>query len=235
MSGYPTPAGPIFRSLLFCDEMEPSLIFGTSERTCTLDSSFFTFSNHSSCLQVGFTAFVDRFDILYSVCRSILLTNIQSIHLVPPPLSLDFWRDMLGRLPNIRHIKLSLGYMPDIACALLGSRDGNVDRGQHEVLAPALEELELSKVDLSSGEDINMPPPDLQLLFDAISTRKATRCGLVFTECRVETVEGFRALDLIGWWDDAEFKVACNTRPVENGIEAPPGMFTTNHGQARAT
>ena len=65
-----------------------------------------------------------------------------------PRFSSPFWRKMLGHLPNLRYLKLSRGFMLDLASALsltphgyTENQGGDVDRGLDRVLAPALEEV----------------------------------------------------------------------------------------------
>lgn len=46
------------------------------------------------------------------------LANFQSVHVRYPLLSAAFWKHVLGQLQNLRYLKLSRGYMPDLASVL---------------------------------------------------------------------------------------------------------------------
>ncbi|KAF8555402.1 hypothetical protein OG21DRAFT_1496351 [Imleria badia] len=112
--------------------------------------------------------------IISSICCSLPLTNVETIHAVKPPVSLAFWRKIFGHLPNLHYLKLSEGRMPDLASILSLYCQGDSDRGPDQVLAPLLEELELEDIGFAAlvPEGLVMDPPtaDLQCLFAALSS-----------------------------------------------------------------
>ncbi|KAF8555540.1 hypothetical protein OG21DRAFT_1602811 [Imleria badia] len=108
-----------------------------------------------------------------------------SVHVTNSPSSLYFWRNMLEHLPNLRYLKLSEGFMPDLASALsftpgdyTENQAGNADLGPDRVLVPALEELELLHVSFFF-------PTPLQPLYDALSSRQESQGQLTMAECIV--------------------------------------------------
>ena len=61
-----------------------------------------------------------RNSITSRMCCSVSLSNVQSLHVqVNPPSSPAFWMRVLGHHQDLRHIKLSNGYMPDLLVASL--------------------------------------------------------------------------------------------------------------------
>ena len=100
----------------------------------------------------------DPEDIMSAICCSVPLTHVQSLHVIAPPLSSDFWRKTLGHLEGLRHMKLSDGYMPESPMSLLAGLvgvpvgDATLDRDptlDHRFV-PALEELELYRIKFAS-------------------------------------------------------------------------------------
>ena len=99
------------------------------------------------------------------------LANFQSVHVRYPPLSTAFWKHVLGQPQDLRYLKLTRGYMPDLASVLsfttrdhTENQDGDADRGPNRMFAPALEELELC------GIVFPTEPPDL----DAVNVSPAS-------------------------------------------------------------
>lgn len=56
--------------------------------------------------------------IVSDICCSVPLTNVQKVYVSCPPFSSALWKKILGHLPNLRHLKLSKGNMPDLASIL---------------------------------------------------------------------------------------------------------------------
>lgn len=143
-----------------------------------------------SIVQGMMTGSRDR--ITSDMCCSVPFTNVQTVHVLNPPFSSAIWKNALGRLQNLRSIKLSDGYMPDLAPVLsltphepTENQGGHVDRGPNQLFAPALEELELSDIKFSPNPASNSgrAAADLQSLYDALSTRKESRGRLAMTRC----------------------------------------------------
>ena len=55
----------------------------------------------------------DRDRIASDVCCLVPLTKVQSVHLITPPYPSVFWSETLGRLYDLRYLKLSHSYMLD--------------------------------------------------------------------------------------------------------------------------
>lgn len=124
----------------------------------------------------------------------------------------------MGHLPNLRYLKVHLGYMPDLASVLSltprgeTEEGGYADRGPDQVLAPVLEELELGGIAVSASlpEGLMMDPPaaDVQSLYDALASRQESQGRLSVVGCRVykhgriDTI-----LDMVGRWEDGHFHV----------------------------
>ncbi|KAI9574266.1 hypothetical protein HD554DRAFT_2165761 [Boletus coccyginus] len=148
--------------------------------------------------------------IISDICCAMPLTNVQSVHVLHPPSCSAFWKHALGHLGGLRHLKLSRGNMPDLASALsLAPRDCTkkqdeyMDCGLDRVFAPALEELELYDILLSTS-----PPDDQQSLSDALSTRKESRGRVTMAQCAVVAEDGRHTmLDMVGRWESGHFHV----------------------------
>ncbi|KAF8437220.1 hypothetical protein L210DRAFT_602369 [Boletus edulis BED1] len=130
--------------------------------------------------------------IVSRICCSIPLPDVQRVRACSPPLSATFWMDVLSHLQGLRSLKLSRGYMPQIASILSLAPDNRAEEGGHQnpsrLLAPALEELELYDILFSkaveSYHDVDrLEVADVQSLHDALSTRKDTRVRLTMTGC----------------------------------------------------
>ena len=95
--------------------------------------------------------------IIRCICCSIPLADVQSLHIVQPLSASTFWKEMLGLLPGLRYIKLSKGYMPDMAPALLvenpNEHTPDGPDSTNYAFASALEELELYRMKLSYADD----------------------------------------------------------------------------------
>ena len=163
---------------------------------------------------------IHRNRLISRICCSMPLSHVRSVHVLNPPFSLAFWTDVLGRLRNLRYIKLSNGIMPNLASALsltlhdfTENQDGQADRGQSQILAPALEELQLDGILFSTafGGDMNpLEATDLQSLCDALSTRKEPRGRLRMTSCysvKRTSDRQLKVFDMEGWWEGGRFCV----------------------------
>lgn len=225
------PDSPKFRSLTIGSPGRIALAFSTLERVeCySRDSLFSIRLDDDALLKIVFVsdgAPMDALDYpaLSGICSQIPLTNIQSVHFLGSSLEPEFWRDILSSLSDVRHIRFSQNKMPNITSMLsLPShhltrswQDDRADRGRGEIFVPALEELELYQTTLKRVRGRSDPNPyvaDVQALYDAIATRKETRCRLTIRECR-SMPEGrvVEALDSVGWWESTEFRVTSNVR-----------------------
>ena len=144
----------------------------------------------------------DREDLVGGVCGGMPLTNLQSAHFsfdMGTTLSSAFWRKTFGHLQELRYIRLSEVNLQGLVRVLSLSphhgpknRGGNLELGSGQVFAPALEELELYRVNFSkkcSGRSQGNPNDcscSTPCLYDALSCRQAEGHGLrrlVFTEC----------------------------------------------------
>jgi len=211
-----------FRSLTIGSQSRIALAFSTSERVeCySPDSLFFVRSDENAHLKVLFVADPPMYEIdcpVLSGIRSVIpLANIESVHFLgTTSLEPEFWTDILGSLSDVRHIRFSHEDMPNITSALsLPSqhltrswKDHCADSSQGEIFVPKLEELELYQTILNDVRAGQSPDPyvaDLHDLYDAIATRKETRCRLTIEECRLMTG---MMLCKVGWWEGTEFKV----------------------------
>ena len=212
---------PTFRSLIIAYSESPQgstdLSFRTSERdvdSCISASR----SNwgHGIPLQISLAyrqSINGRMHLLNQICCSMPLSHIQSVHVINPPSSVAFWTDTLGCLPVLRHLKLSDGFMPEIASILslsphdTADQDGLGDRGRDRVFVPALEELELNKISSSTAVYFltGTIQTDFQTLSDTLSTRKEPRGRLTITQCVQHTSHGKKIFDLDGWWGGGRF------------------------------
>ncbi|KAF8120352.1 hypothetical protein EV363DRAFT_1280937 [Boletus edulis] len=127
------------------------------------------------------------------------LINIQSVNITNPPFSSAIWRKLLEHLPSLRHLKLSYGYMPDIAPVLSvtpycnGTEKRGTHAGQHldSVLAPALVELELDNISLSMTRrrgrhckmDSDPPAGNVESLYAALRSRREHPGQLTMQTC----------------------------------------------------
>jgi len=215
-----------FRSLTVRRQNKIMLIFSTSEHVgCrTTYSIYLPGLDDNTLLRVAFflSYCTDPLD-LSGIWSAIPLTNIQCVNIFGLQLSLEFWRDILALLSNVRHIRISQYYLPNITPMLsLGPsphlarsmQDDRVNGGQGETFVPALEELELCGTILKrvrGGRDPDPGVADIQDLYDAIATRKETRCRLVIKDCRLDTNEDEDLrLESVGWWEGDQFRVTSN-------------------------
>ncbi|KAN0097086.1 hypothetical protein V8E55_001532 [Tylopilus felleus] len=210
------PSSPTIRSLVIDSAQWGKTIFtlSTSQRDCDPSQGEWG-CNIPLRIVVGLSSSMSRSDgdrILADICRSIPPTPVQSLHVLYPPRSSAFWMHTLGHLQDLRYLKLSHGEMPDLASILsfppqdrtLGAQSGQADRGLDGVFAPALEELELYDILLSTAPPTNDP----QSLSDALSTRKETRGRLIMKECAVTATYTYcPKLDMVGRWEDGHFYV----------------------------
>ena len=201
------------------------LAFSALERDCVFDAHVPDEEwdcNIPLTLMVGFgesmtTDREERIMIMGDICCSILLTNVQSVHVINPPFCSVFWKKLLGHVPNLRYLKLSSGDMPELPSVLsVTPRDGAENHDRHAdqdpwMFAPALDELELNC--------ITFPPParerdkdtfatDIQSLYDALSTRRESRGQLIMSPfCYEETKCGHTSMGMVGRWEGGHFHV----------------------------
>ena len=224
---------PTIRSLIIADSESPlgctALSFRASERDvnsciCASCSNW----GRGIPLQISLANrqhINDEKHLLNRICCSMPLSHIQSVHVIKPPLPVAFWTDILGCLPHLRYLKLSEGFMPEIASILslsphnTADQDGLGDRGRDHIFVPTLEELELDKITFSAavnivtGNDIPFETSDFQSLSDALSTRKEPRGRLTITRGVQRTSHGMKMFDLDGWWGGGRF---CTVSYKEN-------------------
>ena len=125
----------------------------------------------------------DRNRIFNGVCCAIPSTHIQTLHVIHPPFSPNFWRKLLDHLPGLRYMKLSNSrIMPDLVSLLALPADeplvtperhgtSDHDRTRNHKFVPALEALELCRIGFrQSTVDEDCDPQ--QSLLDTLSTRK---------------------------------------------------------------
>jgi len=223
------PNSPKFRSLAIGSLRQIALAFSTSERVerYSPDSLISIKSDDDALLKVVFD-FTDTpmnkldYPVLRGICSQIPLMDIQSVHFLGLSHGPKFWRKMLVSLSDVRHIRFSRDYMPNITSMLsLPShpltrnwQDGRADRGQGEIFVPSLEELELYHITLKrlcEGSDRDPYVADVQDLYDAIAMRKETGCRLTIKECCSVTNGGVvEVLDSVGQWESDQFRVTSN-------------------------
>ena len=193
---YEVPSSSTIRSLVivYSPSEYTRLIFYTSEHYC--DSCPFAPCSRLDCMAP--LEILLAFRLLCRICCSMPLSNVQSVHVFHPPFSSSFWTDFLGHLQGLRHLKLSYGCMPDLASVLRVSpppedsaetHDAQATRNAHQMLAPALQALELHDIGFSSAlESLFLyrdQAADVKSLWDALSTRQQPRGGrLIMSQCR---------------------------------------------------
>ncbi|KAF8559918.1 hypothetical protein OG21DRAFT_1492356 [Imleria badia] len=115
--------------------------------------------------------------IISNILFALPLAQVQSVHVLRPPFSPAFWRKSLAHLQDLRYIKLSNGFVPDLASVLYSTAHGDAnqdatgDQDSNHILAPRLEELELCDIVFSPGghSDLLKPAITQRCLFDALS------------------------------------------------------------------
>ncbi|KAN0097008.1 hypothetical protein V8E55_001454 [Tylopilus felleus] len=124
------------------------------------------------------------------ICCSMPLMDVQNLHVVTPPISVDFWKRILGYLQDLRYLKLSRGYMPKLASLLsFTAHENPVEHGGGDLntYAPALEEVELYRIALMIDPRVSntriLGSGDLSSLQDALSTRKDPQVRLKIFAC----------------------------------------------------
>ncbi|KAF8138939.1 hypothetical protein EV363DRAFT_1315243 [Boletus edulis] len=160
------------------------------------------------------------------ICCSIPLTNVQSVHVVNPPFSSRFWREILEHLEDLRYLKLSDGCMPDLASMLSVTHCGlTTNQEQHDNggVVPGLEELELCDITFLPVLDDDADSPkaaDVQSLCDALSTRKEPRGRVTMTRCiKSNSRRKWREFDMTGWWEGGRFHVIEERRRRYSKVE----------------
>ncbi|KAI9574261.1 hypothetical protein HD554DRAFT_16260 [Boletus coccyginus] len=207
-------SGPTIRSLgIESGDWEMAILtFSASERAF---NSSISISHAAWCCNIPLQVVIhfpqsDGDHVVSDICRAMPLTNVQSVHVLHPPSCSSFWKLALGHLPDLRYLKLSRGNMPDLASTLslaprdcTKKQDGYMDCGLDRVFAPALEELELYDILLSTS-----PPDDQQSLYGALSTRRESQGRLTMTQCAVVAKDGRHTmLDMVGRWEGGHFHV----------------------------
>ncbi|KAG6373825.1 hypothetical protein JVT61DRAFT_5972 [Boletus reticuloceps] len=119
--------------------------------------------------------------VISDMCCSLPLKHVQTLRVVQPPTSRDFWTRIFGHLPDLHRITLSEGNMHDIAATLFPesrwhSRTDNQnaypDRGRSQTFT--LEELEMDKDTLPArpeGREPGTLSRNVQSLYDALLPR----------------------------------------------------------------
>jgi len=217
------PDSPKFRSLTISQLWEIALTFGKSKRVeiYSPSSSFPISMEDNALLKVIFVPVDSPMDEhhLSGICNAFPLANIQSVHFILPPFEPEFWRVMLTSLSDVWHIRFSRYKMPNITSMLsLPShpltrswQDGRADTGQGEIFVPGLKDLELHQTILHGVRWRRDPNPyvaDVQDLYNAIATRKETRCRLTIKECHLEIYAGGdEYFESVGRWEGDQFSV----------------------------
>ncbi|KAF8555387.1 hypothetical protein OG21DRAFT_1496338 [Imleria badia] len=218
-------SSPTIRSLVTTSsEKVTKLTFSTPARDC--DSSI-----SPSCIEwdrnipLQIILFFNRFTtnhvrdgIIRHICCAIPLSEVHSVHVICPAFYPTIWWDILGRLQGVRYIKLGKVDITDLVLMFSrGPRDymenqaEHANRGQSEIFAPALEELEFYDVVFSTALEEDMDPlkvTSVQNLCDALATRKEPRGRLTMTRCTVRNVHGReKQFDMVGGWEGGHFHV----------------------------
>ncbi|KAF8555348.1 hypothetical protein OG21DRAFT_1496310 [Imleria badia] len=214
-----TLSSPIIRSLTIDFSYgEATLTFSASERN--FDSTFSIVSCNSQYWGCNIPLKIklhwhpswtgsDADHIIGNIVFALPLTHVQSVHVLRPPFSPAIWRRMLAHLKDLRYIKLSDGFVPDLASALYftahvdANQDATGDRDSNHIVAPRLEELELCDIIFSSGGDPDMRTPAItqRWLFHALSARNAPQGRFTMTRC---WIGNSKILDVVRSWDDVD-------------------------------
>lgn len=131
------------------------------------------------------------------VCCSLPLTNVQSLHVIDPSSASAFWSKILGHLQGLRYLKLTEGWLPDLATVLSAAHDDDTEdqrerddqQGSERIVAPALVEVVLCRVffpwiPLPRCGCRPFPGGDVFALHDVLSKRKDSHGGQVtLIEC----------------------------------------------------
>ncbi|KAF8437157.1 hypothetical protein L210DRAFT_3547026, partial [Boletus edulis BED1] len=155
-------SSPTFRSLVIdLTSYRAALTFSSLEHDC---DSFDSMSQDWGCntpLKISVCWFMsdtrNPLDCILGDISSIVpLMDVQSLHVICPPVSPATWRTALGHLQGLRYLKLSFGDLPDLAPVLsltdpttsegAEGQSGHTNRSPDRMLAPALEELELHRI-----------------------------------------------------------------------------------------
>ncbi|KAF8423175.1 hypothetical protein L210DRAFT_3570315 [Boletus edulis BED1] len=227
-------SSPTFRSLIIdLAGCRKELTFSPLERDC--DSLDPTLQQDWGCntplkIRVCWFKSDTRWDldcILDDVSSFVPLMDVQSVHVINPPVLPAIWRSALGHLQDLRYLKLSSGNLPDLAPVLsltaLTTSEGTEGQGGHtnrnpgRMLAPTLEKLELHGISFwkRSKKDMDKHPVDLQALCDALTTRKGSSGQLVITHCiqrnmkvmKVRSVPEKFCFNMVGCWKNGRFRV----------------------------
>ena len=123
----------------------------------------------------------NRDHIVSDICCAIPSAHVQTLQVINPPLSPDFWRKTLGHLRGLRYVKLSDGCVPDLVSlfTVLETPNWHVannhDLTRDREIVPALEELELYRIRFRDEDSWSQ-----ELLLDAY---KAHHFRIVLTDC----------------------------------------------------
>ena len=181
------------RSLAFCfDQLFSTLAINTSERDDydPKTSEVYLPDDCNIPLTIRLTLIeqpvVIEDHIMSNICCRIPSTHIQSLHIVNPSSSLDFWKKALDHLDGLRRLKLSDGLMPKCLASLLALTAEGRAEDQHDprvrhTFVPALEELELHLMTFRSKSRPSGKIISEKALLGALSTRKVLR--LTMTQC----------------------------------------------------
>ncbi|KAF8416790.1 hypothetical protein L210DRAFT_3581717 [Boletus edulis BED1] len=217
-----------FRSLVIeLTSYRTALTFCSLERDC--DSFDFVLQQDWGCnppLKIRVSWFVSDTRsgldcILGDISSFVPLMDVQSVHVINPPVLPAIWRSALGHLPNLRYLKLSSGDLPDLAPVLsltdlttsegAEGQGGHTNRSPDRMLAPALEELELHGFSFRKRFIKDKCPVDVQALCEALATREGSSGQLTITRC-IERIRGGRSgqekrFNMVGRWNNGRFHV----------------------------
>ncbi|KAF8138933.1 hypothetical protein EV363DRAFT_1445705 [Boletus edulis] len=141
--------------------------------------------------------------ILGNISSFVPLMDVQSLHVINPPVLPAIWRSALGHLQDLRYLKLSSGDLPDLAPVLsltdITTSEGAEDQGGHtnrspdRMLAPALEELELDDIFFwKRTKKDKCPVDDLVVNFTITQCIERIRRGKSVQEKRFNTVGSWK-------------------------------------------
>ncbi|KAF8138947.1 hypothetical protein EV363DRAFT_1315259 [Boletus edulis] len=225
-------SSPTFRSLVIDLAYRPALTFSPLERDCdSFDLVLRQYWGYTP-LKIRVSWFVSdtrrSLDcILGDISTFVPLMDVQSVHVIHPPVLPAIWRSALGHLQNLRYLKLSSGDLPDLAPVLsltdlttsegAEGQGGQTNRSPDWMLAPALEELELDDIFSWKRTKKDKCPIDVQAFCNALATRKGSSGQLTITQC-IERIKKGRSVqekrfNMVGRWNNGRFREVEGIRP----------------------
>ncbi|KAF8433005.1 hypothetical protein L210DRAFT_3633277 [Boletus edulis BED1] len=219
-------SSPTFRSLVIDLTYRPALTFSPLERDCdSFDLVLRQYWGYNTPLKIRVSWFVsdtrNSLDcILGDISTFVPLMDVQSLHVIKPPVLPAIWRSALGQLQDLRCLKLTSGDLPDLAPMLCltdlttsegaEGQGGRTNRNPDRMLAPALEELELCNISFWKRTKKDKCPVDVQALCDSLATRKGSSGQLTIARCfermrRGRSVQKKR-FNMVGHWKNGRFR-----------------------------